>query len=78
MAKIQWFMLSVLLAVLFVMVDSEPLQEAQNVANKGETPNAEPETGANAEPKPEHSAVSMNQAQIWTAFASIFAVWLFK
>ena len=76
MAKIQLLMLSVLLAVLFVMVDSEPLPEAQNVANKGETPNIGAK--ANAKPGAEISAVSMNQAQIWTSFASIIAIWLFK
>ena len=74
MAKIQLFMLSVLLAVLFVMVDSEPLPEGQNVANKGETPNI----GAKENAEAEVNAVSMNQAQIWTSFASIIAVWLFK
>ena len=76
MAKIQLFMLSVLLAVLLVMVDSEPLPEVENVANKGETPNIGAK--ANARPGPQHSAVSMNQAQIWTSFASIIAVWLCK
>ena len=76
MAKVQLFMLSVLLGVVFVMVDSEPLPEAQNVADKGETPNIGAK--ANAEPEPETSAVSMNQAKIWTSFASIIALLLFK
>ena len=76
MAKVQLFMLSVLLVMVFVMVDSEPLPEVQTVADKGETPNIGAK--ANAEPEPEISAVSMNQAKILTSFAAIIAVWLFK
>ena len=83
MAKIQLFLLSVLLAVLFAMIMSEPLPEGGNAGNKGSAASAEPEGKASeaveAEPESEaiqKSSVSMNQAQILTSFASFIAYWL--
>ena len=74
MANIQFYLMSLIIAVCFIMVISEPLPEG-GAKSEPENEPVKPEAEANAEAE---NSVSQTQAHVLTSFASCIAFFLLR
>merc|ERR1712018_75240 len=76
MASTQFYLLSLIVAFLFLTVIAEPLPEGEPESVAESEPESQPEAGAASEP--EGNSASVSQGHIVTAFVSFLAYVLLK